>query len=37
MTETSERPLTEDEMRALARRAADDPAAAERLWSELGE
>jgi hypothetical protein len=32
-----EEPLPEEEMQALARRAADDPEAADQLWEALGE
>lgn len=32
-----EEPLSEEDMQALARRAADDPEAADRLWEALGE
>lgn len=32
-----EEPLSEEEIQALARRAADDPAAADQLWQALGE
>jgi len=37
MGEPDEQPLSDEEMQALARRAQDDPAAAERLWEALGE
>jgi hypothetical protein len=29
--------LSEEDIQALARRAADDPEAADRLWAALGE
>lgn len=32
-----EEPLSAEEMQALARRAPDDPVAADRLWNALGE
>lgn len=37
MTDSHEAAAFEEEMRALARQAVDDPAAAERLWQALGE
>ena len=37
MAEDTAIELSEEEIQALARRAADDPMAAERLWQVLGE